>query len=29
MDPDEVLRFKQNSGLPELFKNNDYSKAWE
>ncbi|MFA7175908.1 MAG: ParB/RepB/Spo0J family partition protein [Smithellaceae bacterium] len=29
MDADEFLRFKQNSGMPELFKHHDYSKAWE
>lgn len=29
MDADEVLRFKQCSGLPELFKNHEYSRAWE
>lgn len=29
MDADEVLRFKQISGMPELFKKHDYSKAWE
>lgn len=29
MDADEVLRFKQVSGLPELFKDHQYSKAWE
>lgn len=29
MDADEVLRFKHNSGLPELFKDHEYSKAWE
>lgn len=29
MDPDEVLRFKQATGLPELFKHRDYSRAWE
>lgn len=29
MDAEEVLRFKQNSGLPELFKSHEYSKAWE
>jgi ParB-like chromosome segregation protein Spo0J len=29
MDADEVLRFKQNTGLPELFKNSDYGRAWE
>ena len=29
MDADEVLRFKHNSGLPELFKVHEYSRAWE
>lgn len=29
MDADEVLRFKQNSGLPELFAQGEYSRAWE
>lgn len=29
MDADEVLRFKQSSGLPELFKNHEYSRSWE
>lgn len=29
MDADEVLRFKQIVGLPELFKNASYSKSWE
>lgn len=29
MDADEVLRFKHHSGLPELFRNADYSRAWE
>jgi ParB-like chromosome segregation protein Spo0J len=29
MDADEVLRFKQNVGLPELFRGLDYSHAWE
>jgi hypothetical protein len=29
MDADEVLCFKQVSGLPELFKNHHYSRAWE
>lgn len=29
MDADEVLRFKQNAGLPELFKDHEYSRAWE
>jgi len=29
MDAEEVLRFKQNSGLPELFKDHEYSKSWE
>ncbi len=29
MEPDEVLRFKQNSGLPALFRNHSYGRAWE
>lgn len=29
MDADELLRFKQATGLPELFKNGPYSRAWE
>jgi ParB-like chromosome segregation protein Spo0J len=29
MDADEVLRFKQVKGLPELFRDHEYSKAWE
>ena len=29
MDADEVLRFKQTSGLADLFKEHPYSKAWE
>jgi len=29
MDSDELLRFKQNKGLPELFQNREYSRAWE
>jgi len=29
MDADEVLRFKQNKGLPELFADHAYSKAWD
>ena len=29
MDADELLRFKQLSGLAELFKDRDYSKATE
>lgn len=29
MDGDEVLRLKQNTGLPELFKDQPYGKAWE
>ncbi len=29
MDADEVTRFKQASGLPELFKDEPYSRAWE
>ncbi len=28
MDADEVLRLKQNSGIPELFKNRVYSRSW-
>lgn len=29
MDADEVLRFKQHAGLPELFKDHQFSRAWE
>jgi len=29
MDADEVLRLSQISGLAELFKDNDFSEAWE
>lgn len=29
MDADEVLRFKQNLGLPDLFKNHTFSASWE
>lgn len=29
MDADEVLRFKQNCGLPELFKDSEFSPSWE
>lgn len=29
MDTDEILRFKQTAGLPELFKDHSYSQAWE
>ena len=29
MDADEVLRFKHHSGLPDLFRNESYSMAWE
>lgn len=29
MDADEVLRYKQHAGLPDLFKDSQYSKAWE
>lgn len=29
MDADEVLRLKQQSGLPEIFKEEDFSKSWE
>lgn len=29
MEPDEVLRLKQISGLAELFADEDFSEAWE
>jgi ParB-like chromosome segregation protein Spo0J len=29
MDPDEVLRLKQISGLAELFSDREFSEAWE
>ena len=29
MEPDEVLRLKQISGLAELFNDEDFSEAWE
>ena len=29
MDADEVLRFRQVSGLAELFRNQEFSRAWE
>ena len=29
MDDDEVLRFKQVSGLPELFLDHRYSRSWD
>jgi len=29
MDEEEVLRFKQVSGLPELFRHHDYSPSWD
>ncbi len=29
MDADEVLRFKQHTGLPEPFKDHQFSRAWE
>ena len=29
MDPDEVLRMKQISGLAELFADKEFSEAWE
>ncbi len=29
MEPDEVLRLKQVSGLAELFANKEFSEAWE
>ncbi|MFW6030065.1 MAG: IbrB-like domain-containing protein [Halanaerobiales bacterium] len=28
MDFDEVLRLKQQTGLPEIFKDEDFSKSW-
>lgn len=28
MDLDEILRLKQETGLAELFKDNDFSQAW-
>lgn len=29
MDADEVLRFKQTKGLPELFRGKGYSRSWK
>lgn len=29
MDCDEILRFKQHTGLPEIFKDAEFSRAWE
>lgn len=29
MDPDEVLRLKQITGLAEMFADEDFSEAWE
>jgi len=29
MDPDEVLRLKQISGLAEMFADKEFSEAWE
>lgn len=29
MEPDEVLRLKQISGLAEMFENDEFSEAWE
>jgi ParB-like chromosome segregation protein Spo0J len=29
MEPDEVLRLKQVTGLAEMFKDHEFSKAWE
>ena len=29
MDPDEVLRLAQISGLVDMFKDNDFSKSWD
>lgn len=28
MEPDEVLRLKQITGLPEAFRNEEFSKSW-
>ena len=29
MDPDEVLRLSQITGLAEMFKDSEFSKSWE
>jgi hypothetical protein len=29
MEADEVLRLKQSTGLKELFRDRDFSEAWE
>jgi len=29
MEPDEVLRLKQITGLAELFSDREFSEAWE
>ena len=29
MDPDEVLRLTQITGLAEMFENEEFSQAWE
>lgn len=29
MDPDEVLRLTQITGLAEMFSNKEFSEAWE
>jgi hypothetical protein len=29
MDPDEVLRLTQITGLAEMFANSEFSKSWE
>jgi hypothetical protein len=29
MEPDEVLRLKQISGLADLFADDEFSEAWE
>ena len=29
MDPDEVLRLTQITGLAEMFSNKDFTEAWE
>ncbi len=29
MEPDEVLRYKQITGLAELFQDREFSEAWD
>jgi hypothetical protein len=29
MDPDEILRLTQITGLAEMFKDQDFSQSWE